>query len=125
MRSPTFLHFVLTPSLAFAMILAGQHLARAHCCHDSRALAVAEQFRSGVHGLGDRGMGDDGTADDSMQADPPDIHRPLRNRGGVDSGISGLGQLHGNNVGNYGAGSLGQRGPGGLGAMTGNGLGPR
>lgn len=111
-----------TTLLATAMlVIAAASVADAHCCHDSRSLGVAMQseFRRGLHGLGD------GPADDSLQAEPPTIDERLEDGGSANEGIGGLGQMQGNGIGNYGAGSLGERGPGGLGAMRGTGLGAR
>ena len=88
--------------------------AAAHCCHDERSLATAQQseFRRGVHGMGD-GLGDD------EERDPPSIGSGL-DRGTGSLGNGGFGRLQGNSLGNYGAGSLGERGPGGLGTLHGD-----
>jgi len=105
--------------LAGFLIAASAPLAAAHCCHDSSMLGVQHQsqLRSGLHGMGE------GLTDDAIEAEPPTIDDSLDNRGTANQGIGGFGQMHGNSIGNYGAGSLGQTGPGGLGAMKNGGLG--
>jgi len=89
--------------------------AAAHCCHDERSLATAQQndLRRGVHGMGG------GLGDEDERRDGPSIGNGLsRGTGSLDSG--GFGQMRGNSLGNYGAGSLGERGPGGLGTLRGD-----
>lgn len=107
--------------LAFCVLslsIAAASAAQAHCCHDSRTLGIAQQseLRRGLHGA------EGGLTDESIHAQPPGVGRGLGDRDDRNQGVGGYGTLRGNNVGNYGAGSLGQRGPGGLGAMTGSGL---
>lgn len=92
--------------------------ALSHCCHDERLLQVAEQndLRRGVHGMERGGLGSELGRRDSFGS-----------RGGGERTGSlqdgGFGQMRGDSVGSYGAGSIGERGPGGLGALEGNFIG--
>lgn len=116
------LHFLPTLA-ACALLAATASSAFAHCCHDPLRLGIHQQseFRRGLHGLDDR---DNGLTDESIQAEPPSVGG-LQNQRPANEGIGGLGQMRGNSIGNYGAGSLGEAGPGGLGAMRGTGIGER
>ena len=110
----------LSVFLAGCLVASTAAPARAHCCHDTRLLGVRQlsEFRRGVHGMNDGGI-----TDSAIQAEPPSVGRGLGGRDDRNEGVGGFGQLHGNSIGNYGAGSLGDPGPGGLGAMKTFGLG--
>ncbi|MFN2376185.1 MAG: hypothetical protein ABR538_06590 [Candidatus Binatia bacterium] len=101
--------------LVASLLAASATVAAAHCCHDERSLGAWQQSElpRGPHGLDqDSGQKRLGSGAGAMRTDP------ARRTGSLNDG--GLGQMRGNSVGNYGAGSLGERGPGGLGALQGN-----
>lgn len=106
---------IVHAAFVVALLAASAGAAGAHCCHDERSLGAQQQseLRRGVHGLDqDSGQRRLGSGAGAMRSDPS------RRTGSLSDG--GLGQMRGNGVGNYGAGSLGERGPGGLGALQGN-----
>jgi hypothetical protein len=105
-------------TIAAILVTGTASIAAAHCCHDERMLGIAEQSDDLRHGELRRGTQRSGRLDNDE--DGVFIGDGLnQGHGSLDNG-GGLGQMRGNNVGNYGGGSLGERGPGGLGALRGD-----
>lgn len=102
--------------VALALVVGTAAVAQAHCCHDDREVLVLRQDslrddtqgRYGALGEGSQRELGAGSAPSSGAVKP---------RGSLRGRTGGLGELRGNSLGNYGAGSPGERGPGGLGAL--------